>query len=211
MANRSAPFGMSTEEILQLTTAWAQLELAETALTNAHKTLGKMSLQDLPVRSVKERMREMRRLGKQIVDLVDVKDGQEVGREASHGGDTAREELVEKAVPASAIWQRGSQGEVTSGPSVQYASMKSAATFQHIPEDVTEDEIRALHERFTRDTGVRRSFEVFRDNFMVLGDQSLVKEAVKALRMEADMKKAEQQQEKEAVMVRNHPQSISRF
>lgn len=77
MAGNVATFGMDMDEVLKLASAWAQLELAITALHNARKALGKFNPADLPAHTIKQSIKDIRRMARDIERLVETQEGNE--------------------------------------------------------------------------------------------------------------------------------------
>ena len=68
--SRNEPHLRDTEKILQLAYAWGQLEVAESALSTAYDTLKNFDKQQLPARSLKQRMKQVRSIAKEMVAFV---------------------------------------------------------------------------------------------------------------------------------------------
>ena len=69
------PLILQTEKFLNLAYAWGQLELAKSALANAHDILMGIEKGELPVSTPKQRMREVRAIPKDMLVLVEEGEG----------------------------------------------------------------------------------------------------------------------------------------
>ena len=132
-----AAFGMKTEEVLSLTTAFAELEVATTALNNAYNTLGKMNPSELPVRTMKQRMRKTRALARQIGKLVETMDEKAGEEEASRGGNVVLKHGEESTMPASATTAKRTSAE--------------AVATANLPASLAEDDLQAIEEQLRQD------------------------------------------------------------
>lgn len=143
-----AAFGMSTEEVLQLATAWAQLEIAATALDNAYQTLGKMKPKDLPVRTVKQRMRKVKALSWQIVELgeaTEVDESEWAATEASHGDEIVSKHGEESEVAPPTTGEEETKAQDTTsvlGPVNIVTAPWSSPSAPPIPRQAVEELLR---------------------------------------------------------------------
>ena len=70
---RIAPFGIKSEEILLLASAWAHIDVATSALSRAHSALSQLDGDALPAQSLKQTMKQIRLLARRTMELTDKK------------------------------------------------------------------------------------------------------------------------------------------
>lgn len=68
---------LETNKILSLAHAWGQMEVAESALSNAYEVLKDFDKQELPVRTLQQRMKKLRDVAKEMAAMADQHEGLE--------------------------------------------------------------------------------------------------------------------------------------
>lgn len=94
-SSQDPPLIRETERVLKLAYAWGQIRIAQASLASAYNTWKDFDKQDLPIRSIKQGMRGIRKLVKETAALVH--EGRSEGTAGETAGQTETEHLEEES------------------------------------------------------------------------------------------------------------------
>jgi hypothetical protein len=84
------------EKLVDLVYAWGHLEVASSAMANAYERLKGVGEQQLPARSLRQRMRKFRQAAREVESLLPKKNAHDTKEKGTEGADAEEKDAEEK-------------------------------------------------------------------------------------------------------------------